>query len=214
MGSKKDKREEANNAQGAIIAARAAIIVALIGLAGTLIGVVFDFQPFERIFDSKPTGTPTLTPSYTPTETFIPTLEPSFTPTSTFTPTETLTPTFTFTPIPPTSTFTLAPGLPIGMQVKVIANPSRGRPPLKVNLDARDSYLRAPNGEIFECRNGACKYTWYLTVTGGQPEEQTFKSGSIQLTFDRRGTYYINVYICHGSDNPTCASGGAVVIVE
>ncbi len=191
-----------------IITGVVAIVVALIGLAGVLAPLKANSTP------AAPTAISISTDTTVPTFTLQPdTPIPSPFFTEVYTPT--LSPTETFTPISsPTLTFTPNSGLPIGMQVKVTADPSRGRPPLTVRLDARDSYLRAPNGDIFECRNGACKYTWYLTVTGGQPEELDSKSGFIQLTFDRRGTYYINVYVCHGSDNPTCNSGGAIVIVE
>lgn len=200
MGNKNDKKEKSAKQKKI----DATIIVALIGAITTIIVALISRPP------SSPTATPVSPSPLPPTNTTQPetvTPSPTFTEafTLTFTPTESLTPTFTFTP---------NSDLPIGMQVKVTADPSRGRPPLTVRLDARDSYLRAPNGDIFECRNGACKYTWYLTVTGGQPEELDSKSGFIQLTFDRRGTYYINVYVCHGSDNPTCNSGGAIVIVE
>ncbi|MFN8461037.1 MAG: hypothetical protein U0X93_04610 [Anaerolineales bacterium] len=193
------------------------IWVAIITTLGVVIVGLLNFPPFMRIFDSTPSPTPIPTNTTAPTLTLPPDTpipSPFFTETytSTLLPTEPLIPTFTFTPIPPTSTFT--PTLPIGMQVKVIANPPSGKKPLKVKIDARDSFLRAPNGDIFKCRNGACSYTWYLTLPGGQPVKQTEKGGYIDFMFDKKGNYYINVNVCHGADNPTCASGGTVVIVE
>ncbi|MFN8386551.1 MAG: hypothetical protein U0V48_17285 [Anaerolineales bacterium] len=53
-----------------------------------------------------------------------------------------------------------------------------------------------------------------MTLPGGQPVKQTEKGGYIDFMFDKKGNYYINVNVCHGADNPTCASGGTVVIVE
>ncbi len=182
---------------------------------GVIIVALFAFPPFQRLFEPKasPTAISTDTPVPTSTFTLQPdTPAPSLTFTETYTPT--FTPTETLTPIPPTLTLTLAPGLPIGMQVKVTANPPSGKKPLKVTIDARDSFVRAPNGDIFQCRNGACSYTWYLTNPGGQSVQQTEKGGYINFTFDKKGTYYINVYICHGADNPTCASSGISVKVD
>ena len=209
MGNKNDKKEKSAKQKKI----DATIIVALIGAITTIIVALISRPP------SSPTATPvspsplpptnttqpeTVTPSPTFAETLIPTSEPS----------ETFTPTITFTLIPPTSTLTPIPGLPTGMQVIVVANPPSGKKPLKVTIDARDSFLRAANGDIFECKHGACSYTWYLTIPGGQSVKQPEKDGYINFTFEKKGNYYINVYVCHGADNPTCASGGTVVIVE
>lgn len=184
----------------------------IITTLGVIIVALFAFPPFQRLFDPDPSPTPiptatstdTITPSPTSTETLIPTSAL----------TETFTPTITLTPIPPTLTFTPKPGLPIGMQVIVVANPPSGKKPLKVNIDARGSFLRAANGDIFECKHGACSYTWYLTIPGGQSVKQPEKDGYIDFTFEKKGSYYINVYVCQGSDVANCASGGTTVIVE
>lgn len=214
MGTKNDKKEKAKEAQAAVISARATIIVALIGLAGTLIGVLFDFQPFSRLFDTSATATLTITPTFTLTATETTTLQPSPTPTFTFTLTETLTPTATFTQISPTATFTPTPGLSIGMQVKITANQLRGNAPLNVTLSAKDSFVRAPDGNIFECRRGGCSYIWYVYLNGEQFIEPQKTGGTLELKLGKRGNYFVSVYICHGADAPTCGSGGTVVIVE
>lgn len=189
------------------------ILTTVITTVGVIIVALLAFPPFQRLFDPAPAPTPI------PTETSTSTMSATFhldtlTPNPTFTETYTAAPTeaFTLTPLP--TTFTPTSGLPIGMQVKVIANPPSGKKPLKVNIDARDSFVRASNGDIFECRNGACSYTWYVTNPGGQPVKQAIKIGYIDLIFEKKGNYFIDVYICHGAVSPTCASGGTVVIVE
>lgn len=208
MSKKKDKEVEPAKPK-----IDATIVVALIGAIVTITVALINRLP------SSPTATPVSPSPLSPTnttqpETVIP--NPTFTETLTFTstPTETFTPTITLTPIPPTLTFTSIPGLPIGMQVIVVANPPSGKKPLKVNIDARGSFLRAANGDIFECKHGACSYTWYLTIPGGQSVKQPEKDGYIDFTFEKKGSYYINVYVCQGSDVANCASGGTTVIVE
>lgn len=191
------------------------IWVAIITTAGVIIGALFAFPPFQRLFDSTPIPIPTNTPSPTAVFTFqsdTPTLSPTYT--ETFTPTASLTPTQTFTPVPPTSTFTLAPSLPIGMQVKITANQLSGRAPLNVRLNAKDSFVRALDGTIFECRKGGCRYIWYVYFNGEQFIEPRDTGGTLELKLEKRGNYFVSVYICHGADSPTCASGGTVISVE
>lgn len=217
MSKRKDRKDKSAEEKPTKEKPDKTVTVALIGAIVTIVVALLGFPPLIAYLTPSQTDTPVAPTLLPPTNTFQPeTLTPSPTfieaITLTFTSTESLTPTFTFTPIPPLAAFT--PTLPIGMQVKVIANPPSGKKPLKVKIDARDSFLRAPNGDIFKCRNGACSYTWYLTLPGGQPVKQTEKGGYIDFTFDNKGTYYINVYVCHGSDNPTCNSGGTNVIVE
>lgn len=202
MSRKKKKSGMSSQIWGPIITTLGVIIVAL-----------FAFPPFQRIFEPAPSiasfsistaiyQPATFTPTLTPTETFTP-IPPSIT----FAPAE------IFTSIPPTTTFTLAPGLPIGMQV-VISNPPREKAPLSVKLDARDSFVRAPDGTLFECRRGGCRYVWYIYLNGKPFIEPRETNGTLEIKFDKRGNYFVSVYICHGADSPTCASGGTVVIVE
>lgn len=192
----------------------APIWVAVITGVVSLLLAIFAFPPFQKLFDPKPTTTPTAPPTLIIAATDSPAPEPTPTPTFTFTPTVTLTPTATFTPTLLSETLTPTSGLPLGMQVIVISNPPRGKAPLTVKLDARDSFVRAPDGTLFECRKGACKYIWQVTFGGKPFIESRETRGTLELNLEKRGNYFVSVYICHGADTPTCASGGTVVIVE
>lgn len=191
------------------------IWVALITGIVTITVAIISSPPFQRLFDPDPSPTPIPTDSPVPTSTFTlqpdtPAPSPFFT--ETYTPTLPPTETVTFTPLP--ATLTPTSGLPIGMQVKITANQTSGRAPLNVTLNAKDSFVRAPDGSIFECRKGGCSYTWYVYVNGEQFIEPRKTNGTLELKLGKRGNYFVSVYICHGADNPTCASGGTVVIVE
>ena len=197
------------------------IWVALITGVVSIIGVLFAFPPFQRMFDPEPSPTAVHTDSPAPTNTFTlqpDTPAPGLTFTETYTPTfaltETFTPTATFMFVPPTSTLTPTSGLSIGMQVKITANQFSGRAPLNVTLSAKDSFVRAPDGDIFECRKGGCSYIWYVYVNGEQFIEPQKTNGTLELKLGKRGNYFVSVYICHGAEAPTCASGGTVVVVE
>lgn len=179
------------------------IWVAVITGAVTLLVALFTFPPFQRLFDLMPTST------------LISIIELSSTPTVTATIIHT--PTETFTPLPPIESITptvTTTGLPIGMQVIVIPDPPGGKAPLTVKLDARDSFLRASNGDIFECRKGACRYIWYVYFNGQQFTEPMETRGTLELKFEKKGNYFISVYICHGAESPICGSGGTVIPVN
>ncbi len=186
----------------------------IITTAGVIIVALFAFPPFQRLFDPAPSITPTASPNFTFTATNVPPLTPTVTPTFSFTPTETLPPTSSITSIPPSATLTPTGGLSTGMQVKITANQLRGHAPLSVTLNAKDSFVRAPDGNIFECRRGGCSYIWYVYLNGEQFIEPQKTGGTLELKLDKRGNYFVSVYICHGADAPTCGSGGTVVIVE
>ncbi|RIK32287.1 MAG: hypothetical protein DCC56_00325 [Anaerolineae bacterium] len=185
----------------------AAVITGIV----TLLVALLNFPPFSKLFEPIPTVT------FMPTSTIAtdtPISEPTSTPTFILNPTETLPPTSSVTPIPSSATLTPTGGLSTGMQVKITANQLRGHAPLSVTLNAKDSFVRAPDGNIFECRRGGCSYIWYVYLNGEQFIEPQKTNGTLELRLEKRGNYFVSVYICHGADTPTCASGGTVVIVE
>jgi hypothetical protein len=181
------------------------IWTAIITTIGVIIVALLAFPPVQELFKSKPS--PTITSTLQPD---TPTPSPTFT--ETHTPTSS--PTETLEPIQPFTAFTPTSGSPIGMQVKITANTTNGRAPLDVTLNAKDSFVRAPDGTIFECKKGGCSYIWYVYLNGEQFIDPQKTSGTLGLKLDKRGNYFVSVYICHGADAPTCASGGTVVIVE
>lgn len=179
----------------ALIGAISAIIIALINserIAGWLFG---------------PTSTPIVTPSPVPGSTDT---SPSMTTTlsSTNTMESTIIPAYTET-IVALPTLTETPSLFIGMHVRVYADRTSGKTPLRVKLDARDSFLRAPGGEIYGCRGGACIYTWEVYSGGqriGKPAENS--SGTFQYSFNKKGLYFITVVVCRGNESSDCNGGG------
>jgi hypothetical protein len=117
----------------------------------------------------------------------------------------TLTSTMTASP-----SLTETPSLFIGMHVRLYADRTTGKAPLRVRLDARDSFLRAPGGVIYGCKSGACVYTWEVYSGGqriGKPAENS--SGTFQYTFRKRGLYFITVVVCRGGGSADCNGSGA-----
>lgn len=176
------------------------VLVALIGLMGTIVGVLLAFPPFQRVFDPKSTATtePTLTTV---------TAEPVATEAHTLV----LTDTFTLVPATETASVTPEPQLPVGMQVSLIANQTRGRIPLNVKFNTKNTIFRDATGAVFPC--GACNYTWQVRTGGNilfgpQKGEATF-----EYTFRDRGTYFVTVVICRNQSND-CGSSGALIVAE
>jgi hypothetical protein len=101
------------------------------------------------------------------------------------------------------------------MYVRVYADRTTGKAPLRVKLDARDSFLRAPGGEIYGCKSGACNYTWGVYSGGqriGKPEYNS--TGTFQYNFGKKGSYFITVIVCRGSGSSDCNGGGVQIVAK
>jgi hypothetical protein len=184
----------------------AAIITGLFALAVASVPLIREW------FESTPTPSPTVSISATSTLAITETNAPI----QTILPS---TPTIAVASHVPTATNTLpAPtatsSLPVGMQVILFAKPASGKAPLTVKFDARDSFVRAPDGAIFHRMGGACRYSWIIYLNGEPIRKPDADECRFEHRFDKKGTYFISVYICHGSKEPTCASGGASVEVK
>lgn len=176
------------------------VLVALITLVGTIVGLLLAFPPFQRAFDPKATAT---------TEPTLATVTAEPIATETYTPV--LIETFTLVPATEIPSVTSEPELPIGMQVSLVANQTRGKIPLKVRLNTKDSFFRDPSGAVFPC--GACNYTWQVRTGGNilfgpQKGEATF-----EYTFRDRGTYFVTIIICRNQSND-CGSSGVLIVAE
>ncbi len=176
----------------AIIPALVAIIVAL-----------FNFPPFQRIFDPTPTPTvmPVVSPTFFTDTSFLLTAPPVITDTPEL---SSATPIVISTDVPP-PTATENPSEPIGLSVRLTADKTSGKAPLTVRFDARGSFLRAPDGTIYPCRGGSCNYTWDVYKAGqkiGKPTENA--TGTFQYTFGKRGAYFVTVYVCRGHASSDC----------
>lgn len=182
------------------------ILLVAIPVIGTIVVALFAFPPFQRLFDlstasppltAEPTLTVFTTASFTPAETH------TFVPTATF---ELILPSETAT-----ITFTPKPELPFGMQVSLVANQTRGRIPLNVKLNTKNTFFRDAAGAELPC--GACNYTWQVRqgsniMFGPQEGQATF-----EFTFRDRGTYFVTVVICRSQSND-CGSSGALIVAE
>lgn len=183
------------------------VLVALIGAVSAILIALINS---ERIVNwlVGPTVTPAVTPSILPAFTDTP-FSPTLTSTNTNAVTATDIPTQTQTMAAlPSATET--PSLYIGMHVRLYADRTSGKAPLRVRLDARDSFLRAPGGEIYGCKSGACVYTWEVYTGGqriGQPLDNS--SGTFQYTFGQRGLYFVTVVVCRGGGSSDCNGSGA-----
>lgn len=200
----------------ASVTAKATVMVAIIGLIGTLISQLFDFGPFLSLFA---TTTPTLIRINSPMADDTPTKTPAFVfsePTNTFTspPTESPSFTVTATEIPP-ATWTVTPTPPVGMDVQLITDITSGSSPLTVNFDARGSFLRDANGMIYKCGGGPCNYTWYVYKDGNLAyQSDRGGNGTFKYKFGRSGDYRVIVRVCRGQADSDCAYDGEGISVR
>lgn len=173
----------------------ATIIVAIIGILGTLATVIFAFPPFIRWVDSvwfpSPTSTVTIAvPAAAATETLLPPATDNGTPFAF--PVETSIP--TFTPIPPR------------MVVVTWANKYAGDVPLTVKFSAEDSYMEFSDGSRAYCTPSTCTFVWSVfnvTLNGVVATPQSWRE-SFTYTFYKEGLYYVKVTVCQGG---VCADG-------
>lgn len=201
----KTKRRKARSKQGI----KLNVLIPLIIAITPIIVALFSFPPFIAWLQPDPTATstaissPTLFITDTPTLSITDTLIPLITPSITGTPTISVTP----TDIPATVTPAAK------MEVYLYADKTSGKKPLRIKFDARDSYLREPNGTKFPCRGGPCDYTWKVYSNGTQlGKSATDAGGTFEYSFGDRGVYLVTVYICRGRDKLDC--GGAGIQIE
>jgi hypothetical protein len=186
----------------------ATVMVAIITVIGTIMVALFNFPPFLRLFDPNPSPTPSPT-----LDTSTASLASAISPTLT----EIILPVETSTPeIISSNTVTLSPTPSIAaeMFVSIVASRTTGRAPLTVRFDAKGSYVKAPDGKIFECSKGACRYIWSILLNGQEVARPDVTGGTMDFRFEETGTYLTSVYICHGSKSPTCGNGFIFVIVN
>ena len=187
------------------------IVVAIIGLTGTIAVAWFGYMATRP----EPTPTPMFTVTAIPSATLLFTDIPAtFTamPSATFTPFPSATNTVTATAVP-TETVTLLP------QPKLIvllqANKSSGKAPLSVKLDARESYLTDYDGQRFVCRNGTCHYIWKVYANGQQiGRSVTGSGGTFDYKFGKKGIYTVTVWVCRGQDRLDCGGNGIQILVN
>ena len=212
MGQETDKTNtNEEKKQGAERAAFVPLWVAVVTGIVTISVALIGSPLFEKWLEPKPTPSPTFIASVT-----VPPPTDSFSLTSAETIFPVVTPSLDI--IPPT---TAAPNLPsptsgetAEMFVRIAASQTTGKAPFTVKFDARVSYVQAPDGTIYECRRGACRYSWYVFLNGQDFDKPDTTDGTLEFRFQNKGTYSISVYICHGSKSPTCGNGATLVIAN
>jgi len=107
-------------------------------------------------------------------------------------------------PTPENTPETANAGLRVGMDVQLFADKTDGKSPLKVNLDARDSFFIDADGKTYNC--GVCNYTWYVYQNSkliNKPESST--NGTFSYRFGGNGDYRVVVRVCRGQGDSDCA---------
>lgn len=191
----------------------ATIWVAIITAIGTIAVALISSPLFEKWLEPKPTPSPATllsTPTILPAATQVNETVLAVPNTSTI---EVATPIIA-TIAAPEATATPTSNAPAVMHVIVTSNQTTGKAPLVVRFDARGSYVQAPDGTIYECRKGACRYSWYILLNGQQFARPDTTGGTLEFKFQKKGIYSISVYICHGSTSPTCGNDATLVIVN
>jgi len=182
--------------------------VGLIPAIATIIGAMLGFPPLIQWLQASPT--PTFISTSSPTSFITDTPTFLFTDTPTFAVSPSITSTFTIMPTDIPASATPA----AQMEVYLYANKTTRRAPLKIKLDARDSYLREPNGEQFPCRGGACEYAWRVYSNGQQMgKSENNSSGTFEYSFGKNGAYLVTVWVCRGRDKIDCGGSGVQIVV-
>jgi hypothetical protein len=80
---------------------------------------------------------------------------------------------------------------------------------LKVNFDARESYVQFADGSISRCGNGTfCSYVFTIYRDSKLVDKFINNSGALSYTCGSRGEYFVTVYICRGN---ACNDDGITV---
>jgi len=158
------------------------LVVALIGLIKVL--------PWENWFPIIPTPTAAVTVTATATFTSYPAATPTNTATSTIFPTLVNTASASPSPEPETDE----------MYARLEANLLEGKAPLRVNLDARASFVQFTDGSVAECGNSHfCSFTFTIIPDSRSAETFQKNEGRLSYTFSRKGEYIVAVYVCRGN---------------
>ena len=184
------------------------IVVAFLGLIGTIAGAYFGYLATRP--DTTPVSvlTATVLPSQTPQFTDVPVTATELSPT----PTPSLSPTDTDTPIILSETATLLPQP--RLIVVLEASKTSGKAPVAIKLDARASYMTDFTGQTYICRNGPCYYTWKIYQNGQQiGKSVTGTGGTFDYRFGKKGTYTVTVWVCRGRDGVDCGGSGVQIVV-
>lgn len=196
MADQKDGKTSISAAQ---IAFWGTVIAAVLGLIGVLISAALNFPPVIKHFEGTPT--PSSTPTLTSESPVVPDLSAT-----------TASIDLTATSVPPAGFFALTstPEFPsVMMSVKLQPNRVGGTPPLNIQINARQSFVKSPDGSIMTCTQSTCSFVWSI-YQGDQiiygPREW---EGTFSYTFKSAGMYFIKVKVCRGT---VCGNGGIQIV--
>lgn len=177
------------------------IVVALIGLVGTITVTLLNLQAIQTWWDNRlnatavpvmPTGiVDTSNPISSETPTEIPVIDPAPLITETSFPSETPT------------LISLAT-----MNAGLVYNYATGKPPLQVTFNAHSSYLSFPDGTTETCEfSNVCSYTWEVRQGSTPIYGPATSEGKFAYTFQNSGEYTVVVTVCRGSICNYAAAG-------
>lgn len=188
-----------------------AVMVAIIGLTGTLITVLLGFEPIKHWWENQ------LNPPTVPVSTAMPnteTTEPAPKTAEPVAPSSNppVTDASTITPPAATSTWTLPPASGV-MTAQIVYNYGVGNAPLTTTFNASSSSVAHPDGKVETCEFAhVCTYSWDVRNKNGAvihgPEVGESK---FSYTFAKKGEYTVVVYVCRGQ---ACNFASANVTVK
>ena len=185
-----------------------------IAVVAALLVLIFAVLLNSPLFESRAEPTPTMTATLTPTQSATATKYSTSTPIVVVVTSTEVTPTFTLTPTPEnTATASPSPEPEIGtMMVVLQSSVDEGKAPLKVNFDARTSYVAFADGSSSGCgMNRFCSYDFTVYRDSRFVEKISNNTGTLSYTFPARGTYFVTVYVCRGQ---ACEDDGVTVNVK
>lgn len=179
------------------------IIVALIGLSGVIITALLNSPLIERLL--FPTSVPSSTPTISLTDTATAT-QPRETPI--------VSPAFTLTPgLESTITVSPSPEFPSEqMNPFLSASLLEGKAPLKVNFDARDSFVQFADGSFVACGSTRlCSYTFTIRLGNQVLYTEDNIDGAFSYKFERKGQHSVSVRVCRAG---TCGAVGIIISIR
>lgn len=207
------KTQRTRHKKGKKSGMNATIVGALITVVGVISAALLSSPIIERLLfpTSVPTSTPTVFLSDAPSlpQATVASETPTTSPTALLTvlPVDTLTP-------ETEPTITVSPSVAPGEKMAVVffVNPSEGKAPLKVNFNARESYVIFADGTRGVCGGTRlCLYTFKIQLEGQLVTSDQNRDGVFSYKLERRGRYTASVTVCRGE---TCGANGVTINVR
>jgi hypothetical protein len=182
------------------------VVIALIGFAGVAITALFTSPLIERLLFS--TSAPSSTPTISLTDSVTATQAPVIGETLIVSPTFTLTPGLEYTATASPSSESPSEQ----MNPFLSANLLEGKAPLKINFDARDSFVQFADGSSVACGSTRlCSYTFTVRLENQVLCTEDNVDGVFSYKFERRGQHSVSVRVCRAG---TCGAIGIIISIR